>query len=552
MHRCLTVSEILTNIFGGLNDCNLAAAACTCLTFRDPALDLLWHCQSIHNLLRCLPRDLWRVAKVEKWIRAGRAEPQKLEFLQLSFERPMVPSDWEVFQNYSSRIWKLDVNIAVPRSLNAIGSMKTVDVKVFQALCTFRPTTDLFPRLLRLEYACDEPDMRPYIHLFLRHKLASLSIPRWRGQGGELDIFFHSLLLATPHLTTLDFETPISNSQGCVPSLLRHLKHLLNLHVKFDSPTAGDIVPLFLHQSLRHLDLTLRGDTQSITLASLEASAKSWSDLPGSRPFLPCLQELEISVAGLKTSTALIQFLKPNGLRRLEANPLKAQTGSELYHYFQAISDGCSHSTLKEIIVFRASFSAASLPAVSHITPSDILEPLLPFNNLERLEIDITMSLAIDDGTVQKAAMAWPNLRELELSPSHGSPDVSKVTLKGLIPLAKHCPNLKTLGIIIDATTHEVMEQRPGRGVVNDRVRLLSVGNSKIGEPAKVAAFLSDIFPDIKEILAWEFGADDDDDEGDLLQQRWEMVKELYDEFANVRRQERNYRETEESMGEMG
>ena len=42
--------------------------------------------------------------------------------------------------------------------------------------------------------------------------------------------------------------------------------------------------------------------------------------------------------------------------------------------------------------------------------------------------------------------------------------------------------------------------EKPGGGVRNEKIRTLGVLNSPIGEPGEVAAFLSDIVPNLRSI----------------------------------------------------
>ena len=70
MHRCLQIQELLSIIFRYVRiQETLARIARTCTDFQDPALNMLWHSQSILlPLYECLPQDAW-VIKKKKLVR---------------------------------------------------------------------------------------------------------------------------------------------------------------------------------------------------------------------------------------------------------------------------------------------------------------------------------------------------------------------------------------------------------------------------------------------------------------------------------------------------
>ena len=71
MHRTLRIPEIVDSVFSHLDPTpgkegrELAALARTCTMFHDIALDALWwHQESIINLIRCMPTELWEIVIV--------------------------------------------------------------------------------------------------------------------------------------------------------------------------------------------------------------------------------------------------------------------------------------------------------------------------------------------------------------------------------------------------------------------------------------------------------------------------------------------------------
>jgi hypothetical protein len=63
MHRCLSISEVISAIFGEIpypqTRHSLASLARTCRAFQEPALDLLWRRAGLIQALKTMPDDLW-------------------------------------------------------------------------------------------------------------------------------------------------------------------------------------------------------------------------------------------------------------------------------------------------------------------------------------------------------------------------------------------------------------------------------------------------------------------------------------------------------------
>jgi len=92
----------------------------------------------------------------------------------------------------------------------------------------------------------------------------------------------------------------------------------------------------------------------------------------------------------------------------------------------------------------------------------------------------------------------------------------------------------------MNAVTTDISSQRPGGGIRRPKMTSLSVGDSRIGDPLAVAAFLSDIFPRLLSVDAFNHLGGRrrpipaaSDHEG-----RWKEVERLLPAFSKVRAQE--------------
>jgi hypothetical protein len=165
------------------------------------------------------------------------------------------------------------------------------------------------------------------------------------------------------------------------------------------------------------------------------------------------------------------------------------------------------------------------------------IRPLFTFSNLCSVELCPKEGIDLDDTDMEELARAWPQLSSLTLRTRHTTQRKPRVTLAGLIPLAKYCRKLSSLILSVNACEVAISESRPAKGIDHRRLEILGIGDSPIEDPIAVAAFLSDFFPAVTGIYTF--------DEYDYLpiDAKWDQVGELISTFASIRSQERNYYE---------
>ncbi|KAH9929297.1 hypothetical protein B0H21DRAFT_712041 [Amylocystis lapponica] len=115
---------------------------------------------------------------------------------------------------------------------------------------------------------------------------------------------------------------------------------------------------------------------------------------------------------------------------------------------------------------------------------------------------------------------------DLQLGANGGRPRRTSVTLEGLVHLARHCPQLSRLVLALDASVIPDSDRQSEGGLANDSITKLMVRDSSLEDPIAVAAFLSNLFPNLRRIIA----APSNNKENI---RKWKMV-----ESALVRRQE--------------
>ncbi|KAJ7618443.1 hypothetical protein FB45DRAFT_755830, partial [Roridomyces roridus] len=165
----------------------------------------------------------------------------------------------------------------------------------------------------------------------------------------------------------------------------------------------------------------------------------------------------------------------------------------------------------------------------------DILRPLLACKDLGSFTLQLYPGFDADDDFLAEIATAWPNIHTLKLFDIHVDQEPT-VTLACLIPFARHCPDLSTLGIRMFCSEVPTFSHTTGDRF-DHYLDVLEVGTSPITEDlqdvSKIAAFLSNLFPHLSEISSSE-----SDEENSA---RWDRVVEMVPVFASVRVQEKNF-----------
>ncbi|KAL6307442.1 hypothetical protein BKA93DRAFT_823208 [Sparassis latifolia] len=138
---------------------------------------------------------------------------------------------------------------------------------------------------------------------------------------------------------------------------------------------------------------------------------------------------------------------------------------------------------------------------------------LLAFSNLRKLAIAADSHVDLNDDSVRDLVMALPHLRELTLVSLSDRPP--SPTFHALVHLVRYCPQLTQLMLDVDTENTDNIARTPPPG-----------------DPGKIAAFLSDLPPNLREI--------DDSGWTPEVEEAWKHVDELLPTFAAVRAQERS------------
>ncbi|KAG1752419.1 uncharacterized protein EDB91DRAFT_515241 [Suillus paluster] len=153
-----------------------------------------------------------------------------------------------------------------------------------------------------------------------------------------------------------------------------------------------------------------------------------------------------------------------------------------------------SHVTAQQVQAFSLDMSCNSLLTITEI---------VLLSSFCQLNLTTFTTINLNDRDLVTAVKSWPNLIKLRLG-DDGPWSIlgPQITLDGLVSLLLHCPDLCTLGIVMDTSSYNALTpELPGGGVTNTKITTLSVGASLIENPLAVATFPSSILPNLEKIL---------------------------------------------------
>ncbi|KAI9573115.1 hypothetical protein HD554DRAFT_2059143 [Boletus coccyginus] len=520
MHRCLTIDEILTIIFQHAfiilkpepksrefrDRRTLARLARTCRYFLEPALNVLYY--EINDLLwliKCMPDDLWVVN--------GK---------QLSFRRAMQQSDWDIFLRYARRVRSLEFDRQC---------QSTTDVNVYVALEKPPSSVVIFPRLVHFRCGEHRPEAIHFLMHLLQPTVVHVDIDNLMSNPLTFDVL-PLLPIRCPRIKQIMAFRNFVFQKGdrALETFSRVLCQLKELQALRCAELPDDSV-LHLAQ-LPNLRI-LRMDLRLISLDHLESAF-------GPIRF-PVLQEVLLSAPSMSHCLSFLKFIQSTSVDTINLNIDDETCAADYNVIFTAWASNPSYRNLSVIDI--SEMQVWRDYDDKHIIDITTLRPLFQLKRLTSLKLETLCTFDLDNAAIKEIAMAWPLLETLDLSIRECGWEIpSKVTLPGLLPLLRNCPNLALLGLVVDATVLPMVSTRlPGAGVRNTSLESLWLADSKITRPSLVASFLSAVAPNIEQIVSWNTPLLSGRSGKDKYLKRWKEVERLVRQFALVRKQEREW-----------
>ncbi|TFY71501.1 hypothetical protein EVG20_g1491 [Dentipellis fragilis] len=459
--------------------------------FREPALDALWHSMlSVKPLLDFLIPPSEAVRYME--------DSSAYSFSGImACAQWMSRADWSRYNYYARRV----------RYIKISEGDDMVTTFCFHALsvCSSHPT--LLPNLRFLHWGYFVAHQAFYhLPLFVGSRLTTLALDMEILQASDITALvsvFSTVRISCPSLNELvllnQFHETIGEGNAGVTELL-----------------------LSTFPSLKFVDI--RCETQEDTWACLAKmpqlrSLKS-TFLPGEEgtddPAYPMGDALKpkqdnfVSLEHLTVVTKnIIGFIKllaslspPRNLKTLDIRTLKCPTASEIEIFAKVLPSCCLPTTLTTLCLASARTGLCdALDSAPPLPASTLFAPFLQFRNMQCFTMR-WCAVELDNAFLNNVAVAWTQLRSLNLYGSDHQLHSPTTTVQGLIPLAKHCHRLERLLIPVANLDCDVPVQEfpdGGRKASVDSVVDLILRGGNMDEPSETATklkqFLKEVFP---------------------------------------------------------
>ncbi|KAG0697947.1 hypothetical protein DFH29DRAFT_944071 [Suillus ampliporus] len=517
VHPCLLVSEILVNIFAEVNErdeeeaaSTLAALCRTCRAFREPAMKVLWaHLGTLVPLIRCIP--------CVKTIKSKGKSQDDLPTLAL--ERELSSADWEIFLSHSRLVLTCGYYVSRRDKHPVLNSPShDIGIDILRALSSPPPSSTVFPHLRKIRWTDSREDSIRFFRLILTPALEFLDMSS---------------------ITNTVYSVIIPSISDTCPSLrIMHLPKWSFLHLPdmFDNwsnlayVTSGPLA-----------DATIQSLGRLAHLASMDICLHKLHDIKSlvENPGFSTLRRLVLRAYNINLVTAFMRQVKSVHLREVKCYLPHGTTAAGIQDWITILLDRCMPRRLEILEIEDYADAGADFPGQFTLTP-DTLRLLSRFRGLTTLDLATACTYSLDDTTLTQLAICWPNLQNIALGTHWGWRQQSDVTLKGLLSLVRHCPQLESIGLVMNAVTTDITSQRPGGGVRRPKVTSLNVGDSRVGDPLAVAAFLSDVFPRLLSVDAFNHlgGRRRPIPAAKEYEEKWKEVERLLPAFSKVRAQE--------------
>ena len=376
--------------------------------------------------------------------------------------------------------------------------MYKADPNVFRSLaCAAQGRTGLLPRLQQLTWQTPNDDIYPYIFLFFSPTLTNMDVYVTTGNIASDRMRFSLLASLVPRCPSVR-SLRLCARPGSTIHSHRDLfsNHSTSAFASFSLWTSLDVL------TLENIDLSTLTDVLAglAVLTTLKLHYCQTIDplSPSTVQGFPMLRHLSMHGSDIDSYMHVFKRMSCTPLVHLNLHGVDAPRESQWAELFRILPGKISRDTLATV-----SFNSLIQDNSGRSVPLrfQTISPLLQFRRITQLSHyavpGTCSSLDLGDSDIACIAKAWPCLKTLVLCSPVAVPVSSRLTLRALIALAKYCPELEALEMKINATGVDDYDEK---GLYGSRLRTLCVFDSQIDDHdvARVAAFISDIFPYVK------------------------------------------------------
>jgi hypothetical protein len=213
-------------------------------------------------------------------------------------------------------------------------------------------------------------------------------------------------------------------------------------------------------------------------------------------PF-PALKDFHANVISIADAGEFLQLISnSSNLESLTIHMSVIPSSQELYTFLTTMHQSNSRNTLTTVELYDTDRSERDA-SPSHSLEARALIPLLQCPNMEILSIFIHYGHeTINNSLMKDMALAWPRLRQIFL-PSFYRWFCPNTNLEGLLHLAQHCHALDSVSHAFELSLPTNMVDPGGNGIRYESMTRLHVDFLRITDVPAVAAYLSNVFPNM-------------------------------------------------------
>ena len=397
------------------------------------------------------------------------------------FERVPLPDDWKRFMKYSTKVRLL--------SHQRSKSIYPLHESTFDTIARTRTTLNILPNVHTVSW--QNPNLNLCV-LFMHANIRQFTFFLPMNWGSDPRPFFLEITSRMPHLTSLDVRSfiPMHTIETDMISLIEHLPKLKKITFPRFYLTTKVAEAL---SRLSHLEI----------IEFQYSAEQGYGDPIDVTPFVPNLTEGAFpSLCDHSMSTTFddaARFINtkfsPTNLTMLYIDSDFIEPPSSIHNFLSVVAENCQLLKSLALVSLRDASSESDVDQVADTDITlDVLKPLLKLPGLSMMELVHQHQLALSQVDIELLASSWPSLETLILNNEPVYHARSKLTLKALLPFAKHCHKLTHLGLFLDATS--VDESFYHANLIPFRnLKRLSMGVSIIADTESVSLYLSRILP---------------------------------------------------------
>ncbi|KAF7335756.1 hypothetical protein MVEN_02231300 [Mycena venus] len=442
--------------------------------------------------------------------------------------RPIVATDWDRPLVYTHRVKNLAMDYY----------FSDANLEILQALSLCCPGGVIFPNLRTLNWPWPFFRFIPF-RVFFPSTLQRIGLSCTR--SNTTMSLLSTLAISCPALRHFDISFHDSGTQdgndaptismcdNATSLFVCALQHIESLGMGV--PTVA---------ALQHISQLPQ--LTSLELKGLPTSLAASERLP---PFTsPYLHTLTLGPSEIDAATKFLRSFSEISLTYFSFILKTCVSVAKIDAFFEAFRTACCETSLESFTLGNhANIFPPPESQKDYMITSRSLRILSCFGNIKRLSILSPVGFDVDDATVAQLAVAWPRMESIVLQTDLMDLP-SSMTLRALHSLAVHCPQLRSVGMEINACP---VPSHLGPRVSQDTLSYIDVGGSSIVHAPSVARYLSSFFPNLTTIYTQRDGMDNEHPD-EVEQHRdaiahhllWKQVEDQIPEFVVARREEHN------------